>query len=98
MAKGLPRRVGRRVVAYGGRARAGGAPRSRRPRKSKAERPCCQHVRHTDIDESDPPVDDFQERCPDWFVATDSFPFPSNCDLYWSGYGWKKRKPGNETR
>jgi uncharacterized protein (TIGR02996 family) len=50
----------------------------------------------SNIDESDPLVDDFQERCPDCFVDTDSFPFPGSCDLYWSGYGWKKRKPGKE--
>src|SRR5262249_30810653 len=34
---------------HGGKANAAGRPRKSWLRKSRAERPCCQHVRHTDI-------------------------------------------------
>src|SRR5262245_42261745 len=40
---------GSRAVGHGGRGWAIGVPRRSWLKKSRAERPCCQHVRHTDI-------------------------------------------------
>src|SRR5262249_48500084 len=39
----------KRPVIHGGKANAASGPRRNWLRKSRAERPCCQHVRHTDI-------------------------------------------------
>ena len=41
--------IGLCAVGHGGRARTAGVPRRSRLRKSRAEPPCCQQVRHTDI-------------------------------------------------
>ena len=41
--------MGLRAVGRGGRGGATGVPRRSWLRKSRAERPCCQQVRHTDI-------------------------------------------------
>ena len=37
------------MVGHGGKPRATGEPRRSWLRKSRADRPCCQQVRHTDI-------------------------------------------------
>jgi hypothetical protein len=49
MAKEPPELRGLAQGGSGGRARITGVPRRSWLRKSRAERPCCQHVRHTDI-------------------------------------------------
>jgi hypothetical protein len=41
--------LGVRAVGHGGRAKGTSVPQRSWLRKSRAERPCCQHVRHTDI-------------------------------------------------
>src|SRR5581483_891671 len=45
----LSRVEGLRPVGHGGMVKATGAPRSSWLRKFRADRPCCQHVCHTDI-------------------------------------------------